>query len=745
MKTYAPGARVAGRYEVAGRPMVGGMGIVYICNDLEQDRPVALKTFKPEYLPDRVARDRFLREGTTWVDLGAHPHIVRCYQVFQPENILEIYLVLELVARESGHDDASLRSWLTPGRPLPEEMALLFALQVARGMGHAVETIPGFVHRDLKPENVLIGADQLVGTYMNRVRVTDFGLGKVVTESQTVSITDVDKVDPRQVQFTRGAGTPLYMAPEQWRGESVGVYTDVYALGCILYEMLSGRQVAEGYKLEALERAHCEGNRSALLREVPQVARDVVARCLAVEPSARYADWGNVEATLMATYKRVSGRDAPVAGDAAALSREEHVAAGWSYNAIGISYLAIGKAATAMKYFRRACKVSRLEKDQTLEGASLGNLGNAHLDMGNIKRAIRFYRQCLAVHCENRDRYGESMTLINLGNAYHNLGDEHFAVQYYEQAKEIGLRIGDQSREAVVLNNLGSVYLRLGDMQRAVKCFERRLETAQESQDQHGRIVALANLGGVYADLGDVHHAILFYEQAIEVSREIGDRRAEGMALDDLGNCYVDLGDLYRAVQCHEQALEIARETMNQKGEGSALGNLGIVHRRLGHTQQAMQYYEEGLALFRKIGDQNGEAASLDNLGNIWLQLGYAKWAIDYYEQALCIWRDIGAKRGEGNVINNLGNAYLQLGDTKRAIECYRESLRISQKMNDVLRVAKHRANLALAIARSDRANEAIPLLEQSIRDFQQAGYPQFAHQTEQMLAQLRGANEHHG
>ncbi len=128
MRSYPPGARIAGRYEIAGRPLMGGMGIVYLCLDHEEDRPVALKTFKPEYLPDRQARDRFLREGTAWVDLGAHPHVVRCYQVFKVPVGDEVYLVLELVAKEQGRDDASLRAWLTPGHALPVEQALLFAL-----------------------------------------------------------------------------------------------------------------------------------------------------------------------------------------------------------------------------------------------------------------------------------------------------------------------------------------------------------------------------------------------------------------------------------------------------------------------------------------------------------------------------------------------------------------------------------------------------------------------------------------
>ena len=178
MQFHPSGTRIANRYEVAGRPLVGGMGIVYLCFDHQEQRPVALKTFKPEFLPDRAARERFLEEGNTWVRLGKHPHIVRAYSVERIGDGREVYLVLELVAKEEGRRDASLRSWLTPGQPLPADQALLIALQIVRGMRHATETIPGFVHRDLKPENVLVGADRLSNAAINRVRVTDFGLVK---------------------------------------------------------------------------------------------------------------------------------------------------------------------------------------------------------------------------------------------------------------------------------------------------------------------------------------------------------------------------------------------------------------------------------------------------------------------------------------------------------------------------------------------------------------------------------------
>lgn len=76
MQIYPSGTRIAGRYEIAGHPLMVGMGIVYLCIDQQEQRPVALKTFRPEFLPDRAARERFLQEGETRVRLGKHPHIV---------------------------------------------------------------------------------------------------------------------------------------------------------------------------------------------------------------------------------------------------------------------------------------------------------------------------------------------------------------------------------------------------------------------------------------------------------------------------------------------------------------------------------------------------------------------------------------------------------------------------------------------------------------------------------------------
>ncbi|HLO14731.1 MAG TPA: serine/threonine-protein kinase [Anaerolineales bacterium] len=307
MDIYLPGTRI-GQYEIASLPMMGGMGMVYFALDYgNEGRPVALKTFRPELLPDRAARDRFLREGTAWVELGSHPHIVRCYEVKYIDPTA--FLVLELIAKEQNMPDASLRSWLIPGRPLPLEQALLFALQIARGMQSATEKIPGLVHRDLKPENVLVGADRLPGTNINRLRVTDFGLVKIIADGDMpAKAVAVEEIKPNHIQFTGGAGTLLYMAPEQWMGEALGVYTDIYALGCILLEMLTGRHPVDGHNLSDLQAAHCIGKLCPIPENLPDDAQAVLVRCLLFASEKRYRAWMEVVAAVEEVYYAVSGQ-----------------------------------------------------------------------------------------------------------------------------------------------------------------------------------------------------------------------------------------------------------------------------------------------------------------------------------------------------------------------------------------------------------------------------------------------------
>ncbi|HMD80738.1 MAG TPA: serine/threonine-protein kinase, partial [Anaerolineales bacterium] len=601
MKIYTPDSLIANRYEVIQAPdpeakvLMGGMGLIYICRDTKTDQPVALKTFQPKYLPNRAARDRFLREGTAWVDLGSHPHIVRCYEVKYDDPTA--FLILELIAKEQELKDASLRSWMSA--PMPVEQALLFAIQIARGMQHAAEKIPGFVHRDLKPENVLVGADKLPGTNINRLRVTDFGLVKIVTENAAdLSDGDKDDLKIRRVQFTQGAGSPLYMAPEQWKkGKPVGAYTDVYALGCILYDMLTGWRAPSGIKMKELPAAHASGKLRPFPRNLPKPVYALLERSLVADAEKRYQDWKEVTTALEGAYAGLGVGRVPEQIGQEGKDTAERQSVASSYNEMGASYAHMGKAQVALGYFKKAMGIFRKLRDQHGEGASLRNLGNAYAALGNMTSAL----------------------------------------DYYEKSLTIARKVGDRRREANVLGNMGEVYRNLGDVQRAISYYEQYLAIAQEIGNRREEGNALGSLGLAYAALGEVESAVSYYEQYLAIAREIGDRRGEGNALGNLGNAYAARGDPQSALNHYNQYLVIAQEIGDRVGEGNATGNLGNVYLTLGEVRRAIDYYEKRLEIAREINDRRGESNTLGNLGIAYAQLGEAGRAIDYYEKRLKI------------------------------------------------------------------------------------------------------------
>lgn len=229
-ESWAPGTRVL-QYEIQGRLGAGGMGEVFRARDLRLDRLVAIKVLSEAMAGDPEMRERFEREARAVAAL-AHPGIVSIFEMAIVED--RMCLVLELL------DGESLRVRLDRGA-----LARRQAIDVARQMAEALEAAhdKGIVHRDLKPENVFL-------TVPGRVKLLDFGIAQWRPVSQaggqstTVAgdlATTMSSTVPGQI-----LGTPGYLAPEQLRGESVTPQADLFGLGCVLLEMLTGNRAFQG-------------------------------------------------------------------------------------------------------------------------------------------------------------------------------------------------------------------------------------------------------------------------------------------------------------------------------------------------------------------------------------------------------------------------------------------------------------------------------------------------------------------
>lgn len=700
MKVHPPGTRL-GQFEVVSYPVISDVSIDYTCLDHERSCPALLKTLRPELLQSRAARDYFAQSGAAWVDLGAHPHIVRCYDVFQPDDIDEAYLVLQAVVSEKDRETASLLSWLVSGRPLPVLQALLFALQITRGMHHITDKKPGFAHGDLKPENVLVGGGRLSQADVNRLRVTDFGLAALlrVGDVQMPEGLNASKASVERTQLINGvAGTPLYMAPEQWRAETVRTATDVYALGCLLYKMLVGRHPVAGKTAEALRNAHCTGNVRPLPASLPETVRHLVTCCLALDPEERYQSWEKVEKAIAAAYEDATNYPVPAAEPTDAPTESERALTGWFFNGMGNASCMIGGTDTAMVCFEQAVRVGHAENDQALVGTATSGLGEV----------------------------------------YRILGDTTRAIDHQERALVIAREIGDRSVEGFATNNIGIAYLQLSNPRRATECFEQALEIAHEIGDGQGEMASLANMGNACQQLGELHRSIQYFEQVLEIARKAGERREESAALSSLGGTYLDLGDNLRAIKYLEQSLAIKSEIGDQYGQIACFNNLGSAYRNTGRAPQASECHERALEIAREMGNRRGAAFALNNMGSTHSNLGNMQLALEYHEQALEIFREIGDRRGEGLCLTNLGYIYITRQDTQRAMEICEQALAIDREIGDIMGVALDSFNIANLLAQQGRFSDALPYAEESADILEKVGHTKRDPGARRLVAAIR-------
>ncbi len=273
----APGETL-GPYTIVDLLGIGGMGEVYRARDQRLNRDVAIKVLPSDVAADKLALQRFRREARAVAALS-HPNICAIFD-FGSDNGVE-YAVMELLEGEP------LRMRMTRQRLTPQEALELFA-EIVDGV--AAAHAQGIVHRDLKPDNVFL-------TTSGRVKVLDFGLARGGTEDADARLSDA-KTEMLSTQTGIVMGTIGYLAPEQIEGRAAAPQTDVFALGCILYEMIAGdlpfRRPSSAHAMVALMHDSAprleHGN-----------ADTIVQRCLRKDPSERYPDAAALSAAVRAS------------------------------------------------------------------------------------------------------------------------------------------------------------------------------------------------------------------------------------------------------------------------------------------------------------------------------------------------------------------------------------------------------------------------------------------------------------
>ncbi len=268
MKT---GTRISDRYKIIGKIGSGGMANVYLAQDLILERQVAVKMMSLTFNEDEESDNlrRFQREALSTTEL-IHPNIVNIYDVGEGERP---YIVMEYV------EGTDLKKYIQENHPIPYSKVIKIMSQILSGISYAHRN--GVIHRDIKPHNILIDKE---GT----VKITDFGIAVALSQN---SITQTNSI----------LGSVQYISPEQARGNMVTKQSDIYSLGIVLYEMLTGVVPFEGESAVSVALKHFQSPIPSLREfdtRIPQPLENVVLRAAAKDAKDRYGSVSEMQADL---------------------------------------------------------------------------------------------------------------------------------------------------------------------------------------------------------------------------------------------------------------------------------------------------------------------------------------------------------------------------------------------------------------------------------------------------------------
>jgi tetratricopeptide (TPR) repeat protein/TolB-like protein len=734
MERLAPGTRVAGRYRIVSIAGVGGMGVVYRAADEELSVDVALKVLRQDLGSDPRVLERFRGELLSARQV-THKNVVRLHDIGEHAGMR--FLTMDFV------EGRSLKEILERDGPLPLEKALSILRQVAEGLGAAHEK--GIVHRDLKPGNILIDPE-------GRAFITDFGVARSLG---------------REGLTRAGAivGTPDYLAPEQVSGDPVDGRTDLYALGIVFYESLSGELPFRGdSQTEALAQRLAGRHRD--LREtgvaVPGWVREVIRRCLERSPSRRYPTARALIEDLDRRAPATARRMQPVALIASAAVL---ILAGGVF--LLVRHRAGRPAVPASSTGRSAAPARALHSvavlpfaDQTGDAAlawagpgmaemlssSLSESPNLRvLDSLRVARGIRDLRvPAGSLEMTEGKQLAELWsvdTLISgtVRRAGTRLRVDFSILQFPPSGAAAVQSFSSEGQGDADIFRLASsasveVARRLGISSAAPP-------KASEPQTSSLAAAKAYEEGRALLTQGDDRAAAPAFERAVAADPRFG------AALERLAETYQNLGHHQKAVEAADRALATVGSQENRlsrrvrarvallagkPSEAEKLfrelleqyPNLSGARLDLATAQAAQGHHADAVATLKKLveADPNDPQAWLQLGRNAVLMGDSAKAVQDYLVRALALQSQFRNEKGKADVLVATAGAYQRMSDYRRALENYAAAWKIQSSLGDERGLATTLRNRALVYQLMGKIHEAEADLQSARALFEKIG-----------------------
>ncbi len=714
------------RYKIISRLGSGGMGEVFVAEDTTLRRRVALKFLAPTLSSDPILRQRFLREAQSAAALN-HPNIITIFEV--AEHGERVFIAMEYV------EGRTLREIIDLGQITPQD-AIALAVQICDGLQAAHKA--GYVHRDIKPLNIIVDPS-------NRVRILDFGLAKAVGDVQLT-------------QAGSALGTVQYMSPEQGQGAELDHRSDIFAVGIVLYEMLSRKLPFQKNNMAATIYAIITEPHPPLpphvIARFPNI-QTILDRALAKPVDQRYQSISDMGAELRQllggehTQTTMAGLAVqtmvpptpPKPKSLAVLHLRNMGSPDDDFLSYGITEdlivdltrvgtIRVAPMRSIMRFKDSDADVNeiatKLNVAYVLDGSIHKSAGGLRIsaELINVEDGANLWAERWQEPLENLPRIKRLLLsavtqALDIGQTIIRVAEVGKAVAEDAGAYELYLRgkyAFDKKKDKADVESALSLYRKALAMEPSLLAArvgiaeillyqglfaDARVEidlglTEAEAKNLHSEQAHLLRLMAKF----HVQHAQwdaarASADHALTLSRKLGDLSGEAESLGILISIFQQQARFDDTLPLFDRVLEISRKLDDRDKAAEALKNMGVAYSRKGDYGRALDLYEEALELARQVENLSLQAACLSNIGNVSYFKGDLDNALRNYGEALAINNRLGDQGGTARQSLNMGLVHLQRGQNREGLELLNTAATFFEALGDKVNFSMTLSNIS--------------------------------------------------